>query len=98
MRKVNIVMEQKDKVDKRINNIFFTQKGTKISIKIQEQYIDVERAMKKVLSQTNHNLWLAIQEFEFLLNEKSIISRVVEQKKLRQSSSIKIINYSSNIN
>ncbi len=70
-----------------------TQKGIDISIKIQEQYTDIESAMKKTLRQTKHNLWLAIQEFEYLLDEKSLFARVLEEKKVRESSTIEILEY-----
>lgn len=90
-----LVSEQKDSADGRINNILLTQKGIDISMKIQEQYIDVESAIKTTLKQTKHNIWLALQEFEYLLNEKSLLTRVIEQKKIRESSTITILDYSS---
>ena len=88
-----LVQEQKDKSDGRINNILLTQKGIDISIKIEKQYSDVESAIKETLAQTKHNIWLAIQEFEYLLNQKPLLTRVLEQKKNRESSRIEVINY-----
>ena len=93
MSKEKLVLERKDKSDGRINNILLTKKGTDISIKIQEQYIDVERAIKKTLERTTHNIWLAIQEFEYLLTESSLLTRVLEEKKNRESSVIEILDY-----
>lgn len=93
MSKSGLVQEQKDKSDGRINNILLTQKGIDISIKIEEQYNDVENAIKETLTQTKHNIWLAIQEFEYLLNQKPLLTRVLEQKKNRESSRIEVINY-----
>ncbi len=95
MSKAKLVQEQKDKLDGRKNNISLTEKGYDISIKIEKQYVDVENAIKNTLEQTNHNIWLAIQEFEYLLNEKSLLTRVIEQKKIRQSSEINIVPYSN---
>ncbi|MDO5977906.1 bifunctional helix-turn-helix transcriptional regulator/GNAT family N-acetyltransferase [Flavivirga spongiicola] len=88
-----LVLEQKDKMDGRINNILLTKKGIDISTKIEAQYTDVENAVKDTLKQTKHNLWQAIQEFEYLLSEKSLFTRVIEQKKIRESSNIDILNY-----
>lgn len=96
MSKAGLVLEQKDKSDGRKNNIILTQKGEDISIRIQKQYIDVETAIKSALKQTKHNIWFAIQEFEYLLNEKSLFHRVNEQKKRRESSQIDILNYLPN--
>lgn len=93
MSKEGLVLERKDKSDGRINNILLTQKGADISTKIQEQYIDVESAMKNTLKLTTHNIWLAIQEFEYLLKERSLFTRVVEEKKIRESSTIEILDY-----
>lgn len=93
MSKEGLVLEQKDKSDGRVNNILLTKKGVKISIKIQEQYIDVESAVKNTLKLTTHNIWLAIQEFEYLLKEKSLLSRVLEEKKIRESSTIQVLDY-----
>ena len=93
MSKKGLVLERKDKSDGRINNIFLTQKGKNISAKIQEQYIDVESAIKNTLKLTTHNLWLAIQEFEYLLKERSLFTRVIEEKKIRESSTIEVLGY-----
>ena len=93
MLKEELVLEQKDKADGRINNIILTQKGKDIAIKIQKQYVDTENAIKNTLKRTNQNLWLAMQEFEYLLKEKSLFTRVVEEKKIRESSTIQILDY-----
>lgn len=93
MLKDRLVREQKDKSDGRINNICLTQKGKAVAMKMENQCRDVESAIKKALGKTNHNLWLALQEFEYLLNEESLYSRVLEQKKIRESHHIKIVDY-----
>lgn len=89
----DLVLEQKDALDGRKNNILLTTKGREISKKISVLYSDVDNAIKKALSQTQHNLWHALQEFEFLLNEKSLITRVLEEKKSRESAKIEIVEY-----
>jgi GNAT superfamily N-acetyltransferase/predicted transcriptional regulator len=93
MTKVGLVKEKKDKIDGRVTNIILTKKGIELSEKIKEQYSDVEKAIQGALKQTKHNIWLAIQEFEFLLNEKSLLERVTEQKKIRESQKIEILDY-----
>ena len=94
MSDAGLVVEQKDKSDGRKNNISLTQKGIAISVKIKDQYADVENAIKKTLQRTHHNIWLALQEFEYLLDEKSLFKRVLEQKKIRESATVEIIEYS----
>jgi len=93
MHKAELILEQKSKTDKRIKNIVLTPKGIKISQSIIAQYNDVENTIKDMMYQTRHNIWLAIQEFEYLLNEKSLLERVKEQKKSRESQEIEIIDY-----
>lgn len=93
MSKEGLVLERKDTSDGRINNILLTKKGIEMSTKIQEQYTDVESAIKNMLKLTTHNIWLAIQEFEYLLKETSLLTRVMEEKKIRASSTIEILDY-----
>lgn len=93
MSKNGLVLEKKDKSDGRKNIILLTPKGKDISEKIEKQYADVECAIKNTLKQTKHNIWFAIQEFEYLLNERSLFARVLDQKKIRESSTIKILDY-----
>ncbi|MDY0780251.1 bifunctional helix-turn-helix transcriptional regulator/GNAT family N-acetyltransferase [Tenacibaculum sp. IB213877] len=93
MSKAGLVEEKKDEYDGRKNNISLTQKGIKVSTQIQEQYSDVEQTIKNILSKTKNNLWFAIQEFEYLLGQKSLYERVLEEKKKRESANIKILEY-----
>ncbi|WP_298475674.1 helix-turn-helix domain-containing GNAT family N-acetyltransferase [uncultured Maribacter sp.] len=95
MLAAGLVKEKKDKSDGRKNNILLTTKGKRISKNIAVLYSDVDNAIKKALSNTKHNLWHALQEFEFLLNEKSLVNRVLEQQKKRESQNIDIVAYSS---
>ena len=48
---------------------------------------------KNMLKQTKHNIWFAIQEFEYLLEEKSLLTRVLEEKKIRESSDVAILEF-----
>lgn len=93
MVRAGLIQEQKDAFDGRKTNILLTQEGINVSIKIKDQYLDVEKAIKQTLEQTKHNLWVAMQEFEYLLDEKTLFKRVLEQKKKRESSSIEIVDY-----
>lgn len=93
MVKDGIVVEKKDKNDGRKNNIVLTNKGKEMAAKIESQYIDVSNAVVNAISHTKHNLWKAIEEFEFLLDEKSMYQRVMEQRKKRESEKVKIVSF-----
>ncbi|MGB6152816.1 MAG: helix-turn-helix domain-containing GNAT family N-acetyltransferase [Pricia sp.] len=93
MVKSGLLQERKDKNDGRKNLVSLTDKGNNISEKIKTQYEDVDRAVGKTLESTSHNLWLALQEFEYVLQKKSMFERILEQKKIRESASIEIVDY-----
>ncbi len=95
MSKEKIVAEKMDKKDGRKNILELTQKGKDIAIKIENQYIDVNNAVEEALGQTRHNMWKAMEELEFLLHQKSMLRRVQEQKKQRESKKVKIVPYQS---
>ena len=54
---------------------------------------DIEKAIDGIIAEATHNLWEAIAEWEFLLDQKSLFKRVQEQKRVRESNDIQIVNY-----
>lgn len=93
MVKKNVVVEKKDKQDGRRNVISLSRKGKELAEKIKDQYADVNSAIEDMLNHTRNNLWNAIEEWEYLLEQKSLLKRVQEQKKRRESSEIRIVDY-----
>lgn len=89
----SFVKERKDKADGRRNVIVLSSKGKLVAEKLIDQYADVTAAIENISGQTKHDLWKAIEEWEFLLSEKSLLKRVEEQKKARESKDVKIILY-----
>ncbi|GAB4045538.1 bifunctional helix-turn-helix transcriptional regulator/GNAT family N-acetyltransferase [Spirosoma litoris] len=79
--------------DKRQNVVGLTQQGTELAEKVKWQAADVEVAIDGILQQATHNLWEALAEWEFLLDQRSLLERVHEQKKLRESKDVQIIPY-----
>lgn len=79
--------------DKRKNNVVLTEKGLLLSQKIKQQLRDIEVAMDTLISESKHNLWAALEEWEFLLEQKSMFKRVSDQKKIRESKDVKIVEY-----
>jgi DNA-binding MarR family transcriptional regulator len=93
MSKHGLVIEKNDKTDGRRNIVSLSRKGREIAGKIQPQYTDVRSAIDHAFAQTANDLWRAIDEWEFLLSQKSIFRRVQEQKKIRESKDIRIVKY-----
>lgn len=93
MVKHGLVVEKKDKADGRRNMVSLSAKGKTITEKIEDQYGDVSQAIEQLSAQTNNDLWNAIGEWEYLLEQKSLLQRVVEQRKERESQQVQIIDY-----
>ncbi|MCV9931083.1 helix-turn-helix domain-containing GNAT family N-acetyltransferase [Flavobacterium sp. LS1R47] len=88
-----LIQENVKTTDKRKNVIVLTEYGLLVLNKLKLQCIDVEAAVEDLIGESNHNLWAALEEWEFLLGQKSLFKRVNEQKKLRESSAVQIVEY-----
>lgn len=93
MAKQGLIGFGSDKKDARKNLVSLSEKGLAINAKIADQYKDVGSAIDALSAQSNHDLWKAIEEWEFLLGQKSLLQRVVEQRKARESQSVRIVEY-----
>ena len=94
MIRKGFVVEKKDKGDGRKTLVSLSRKGKDQAFKIQDQYKDVTGTVEALLSQTNNDLWKAMEEWEHLLEQKSLVKRVHEQKKTRESSAISLVPFS----
>ncbi len=93
MTAAGLVRDNLKSMDKRRNVVGLTRKGMAISEKIRIQCADVDAAIESTINEATHNLWAAISEWEFLLEQKSLLKRVQEQKKLRESEDVRIVTY-----
>jgi DNA-binding MarR family transcriptional regulator/N-acetylglutamate synthase-like GNAT family acetyltransferase len=90
---VGLIQENVKTTDKRKNVIVLTEQGLLVLNKLKLQCVDVEAAVEDLIGESNHNLWAALEEWEFLLGQKSLFKRVNEQKKLRESRGVQIVEY-----
>ncbi|KGO93601.1 bifunctional helix-turn-helix transcriptional regulator/GNAT family N-acetyltransferase [Flavobacterium subsaxonicum] len=88
-----LVQENLKSTDKRRNVAGLTDKGSELAEKIKIQCADIDIAIDGVIAEATNNLWEAIAEWEYLFEQKSLYQRVYEQKKLRESKNVQIINY-----
>jgi DNA-binding MarR family transcriptional regulator/GNAT superfamily N-acetyltransferase len=93
MTTAGLVQENRESPDKRRNVVALTPKGMAISGRLKVQCADVDAAIESIISEARHNLWEAIEEWEFLLDQKSLLKRVRDQKKLRESKDVQIVAY-----
>jgi DNA-binding MarR family transcriptional regulator len=93
MVKNGFVTERRDKDDQRKNFVSLTEKGKNAAVKLQQQHEDVSAAIDKAFNESQYDLWKAIEEWEYLLEQKSLLRRVEEEKKKREGRQVDIIDY-----
>lgn len=94
MIKAGLVLNNLKTEDKRKNVVGLTDKGLAISQHIiDEMSADVNAAVDTLMAESSHNLWEAIAEWEFMLEQKSLFARIQNQKKQRESKYIRIVDY-----
>lgn len=87
------VIEKKGDTDGRKNFVLLSPLGLRVREKMQPQLADVTSAIEKAMKETHHDLWKAIAEWELLLEQKSLLRRVQEEKKLRERDAVEIVDY-----
>lgn len=93
MIKQNVAKKGSKNNDGRENNVMLSENGLKINERIQAQYLDVNAAIENVISETHNDIWKAIEEWEYLLEKKNLLERVREERKLRESKNVEIVDY-----
>ncbi|HTF22224.1 MAG TPA: GNAT family N-acetyltransferase [Chryseolinea sp.] len=93
MVKAGYADESSDEQDGRRNVVSLSDKGRSVDEKIKDQYVDVQRAVEEISDQATHDLWQAMGEWEYLLNQKSLFRRVIDEKRKRETATIKIVDF-----
>ncbi|MEO1353996.1 MAG: GNAT family N-acetyltransferase [Cyanobacteria bacterium J06635_15] len=94
MKKEGLVATGKSAEDARVNVVSLSDAGKQLIPKLDKQYLDVTQAVEDLLSETRSDLWKAVAEVEFLLNEKPFFERVRETRKQRERQQVEILDYS----
>jgi DNA-binding MarR family transcriptional regulator/N-acetylglutamate synthase-like GNAT family acetyltransferase len=89
------VVEKKGELDGRKNFVLLSALGRQVRDKMQPQVEDVTMAIEKAMKETHNDIWKAIGEWELLLGQKSLLRRVREEKKLRESQAVAIVDYTA---
>lgn len=82
-----------DRTDKRRTTITLSARGKETCAKLAEACDDVTVAIEDVSSATRNDLWRAIGEWEEQLSQKSLLERVREARKMRESHEVQIVSY-----
>ena len=84
---------EKDSKDARVSVVRLSDVAKQLVPNLEQQCVDVTRAVEELLLETQYDLWKAIEEVEFLLTHKSFFDRVREVRKAREQRSVEIIDY-----
>jgi len=95
MVKKGIVLEKKGTIDARQKIVKLSQKGLALKGKISPQYQDTTKAIETMLAGTTHNLWKAVEEWEYLLKQQDLLSRIKSEKKKRVAKEISITPFTT---
>ncbi|GEP88722.1 transcriptional regulator, MarR family with acetyltransferase activity [Chitinophaga terrae (ex Kim and Jung 2007)] len=93
MVKAGLVKESKDPTDKRRTTVELSAKGWELEGVMREQFEDVSNAIKELTAQANNDLWQAISEWEYLLEQQPLSERVKVQRKKRESGYVRIVPF-----
>jgi len=93
MARKGYVLEKKGDTDARKNFVLLSPAGQALRTQMQPQIEDVTAAIEKAMGETDHDLWRAIEEWEFLLEQRSLLRRVEEEMKIRESNEVTIVPY-----
>lgn len=93
MKKAGLVATHLKSNDKRTNLVGLSKAGLGLTEEIKPLLDDLNKAMTNIQKEANHNLWETLNEWEFLFNQKSLLKRVIEERKSREGKDVKIVNY-----
>jgi len=90
-----ILVQDQQEQDKRRNMVALSPKGKTLVDKMGDQFADIDKALDEMMDSATHNLWEAMAEWEYLLAQKSLAQRVLENKRQREESMVRIIPYTA---
>lgn len=93
MKAHGLIADNTGHSDGRCNLVRLSEKGIGMAASIRETCDDVASAVDSVCREATHDLWRAIDEWERLLAEKSLLQRVKEARKIREKADIAVIPY-----
>jgi DNA-binding MarR family transcriptional regulator len=88
-----LLEEVKSDVDRRCNMVRLSDTGRDLARQMSDQLEDVGSAVESIMAETNHDIWKAIEEWEFMLGQKSLLQRTIEIRKARESKKVHIVEY-----
>ena len=91
----DLITVQRGETDLRRSVVRLSAKGAELWPALQAQTADVRLATEALLTETRHNLWLALGEMEYALSRRSLVSRVKEVRSQRLAGEVQVVAYTS---
>lgn len=88
-----LVEETKNEADRRASHVRLTEKGLSLKPQLIRVSKDVRAAAAAIDSNTTQKIWPAMDYWESCITEKSLLSRVEDEKKRRESRNVEIVDY-----
>lgn len=88
-----LVEETKDSTDRRTTLIRLSEKGIELKPKLIKVSRDVRAVVAAIDSKATYKLWSAMDYWESCITEKSLFSRVADEKKRHESRTVEIVDY-----
>ena len=88
-----LVEEAKNGSDRRTTLVRLTEKGLSLKPQLTKVSEDVRAVVAAIDSKATYKLWSAMDYWESCITEKSLFSRVADEKKRRESRTVEIVDY-----
>lgn len=93
MGKKGVIQTAKSQADGRTNIISLTEQAREMVNQARIQFVDVNQAVEDLIAETQYDLWKAMEEMEFMLDQEDFYSRVRKVRKERESAAVEILDY-----
>ncbi|TAE26514.1 MAG: GNAT family N-acetyltransferase [Cytophagales bacterium] len=93
MVKKDMLETEKSNTDARCSHLRLSAKAQGMLPALEGQLADVEAAVEQLQRESQFDLFRAIAEMEYLLDQKSLRERIREQRKLRERQEVQIFDY-----
>lgn len=95
MTAAGILQSEKLEGDARVNQVCLTEKGRSLLPRFEQQTSDMEAVVENLMAQSQHNIWEAVSEIEYQLEERDLFSRVKDKYAERDQRNVELLEYSS---
>lgn len=93
LKNAGLVTDGKSDEDRRTTIITLTKRGLDLKDRLTQVCKDVGSIVRTIETQSSDKLWLALDNWEKALAQKSLFKRVEEEKALRDNQVVEIVDY-----